>query len=143
LDDFANALLSAARIIRASCPTQTASTAPARLAVMQQRIEAMTKAVIALEAPLEKLYDLLGDEQKTRLNALAEDERKASAASGATEAPAQRCDAARLKNCSAPAPGPSTFWAMNASRRKTRSHRPTALVPWTKGWLTCSKRSIG
>ncbi len=95
LDDFANALLSAAQIIRASCRTQTASTAPARLAVMQQRIEAMTRAVITLEAPLQKLYDLLGDEQKTRLNALSEDQRKATAASGATEAPAPRCDAAQ------------------------------------------------
>jgi len=38
LDDLATALISAAETIRASCPTQTAFTAPDRLAVMQQRI---------------------------------------------------------------------------------------------------------
>src|SRR6266851_3875883 len=94
-DDLANALISAARMIRASCPTQTAFTAPERLAVMQQRIEAMIKAALALEQPLGKFYDLLDDEQEARLNASAEDRRKMSAASGATEAPAQGCGAAQ------------------------------------------------
>jgi hypothetical protein len=95
LDDLANALISAARMIRASCPTQTAFTAPERLAVMQQRIGAMSKAERALEQPLGKFYDLLDDEQEARLNALAEDRRKMSAANGATEAPAQDCGAAQ------------------------------------------------
>jgi LTXXQ motif family protein len=95
LDDLANALISAARMIRASCPTQTAFTAPERLAVMQQRIGAMIKAGLALEQPLGKFYDLLDDEQEARLNASAEDRRKMSAANGATEAPAQDCGAAQ------------------------------------------------
>jgi hypothetical protein len=95
LDDLANALISAARMIRASCPTQMAFTAPDRLAVMQQRIEAMIKAELALEQPLGKFYDLLDDEQEARLNALAEDRRKMSAENGATEAPAQDCGAAQ------------------------------------------------
>ena len=87
LDDLANALISAAQMIRASCPTQTAFTAPGRLAVMQQRIGAMIKAVSAVQQPLGKFYDLLDDEQEARLNAIAEDRRKTSAANGATEAP--------------------------------------------------------
>ena len=95
LDDLANALISAARMIRASCPTQTAFTAPERLAVMQQRIGAMIKAELALEQPLGKFYDLMDDEQEARLNASAEDRRKMSAANGATEAPAQDCGAAQ------------------------------------------------
>ena len=95
LDDLANALISAARMIRASCPTQTAFTAPERLAVMQQRIEAMIKAALAVEQPLGKFYDLLDDEQEAQLDASAEDRRKMSAANGATEAPAQDCGAAR------------------------------------------------
>jgi hypothetical protein len=95
LDDLATALISAARMIRASCPTQTAFTAPERLAVMQQRIGAMIKAGLALEQPLGKFYDLLDDEQEARLNASAEDRRKMSAANGATEAPAQDCGAAQ------------------------------------------------
>jgi hypothetical protein len=95
LDDLANALISAAQMIRASCPTQTAFTAPDRLALMQQRIGAMSKAALAVEQPLGKFYDLLDDEQEARLNAIAEDRRKMSAANGATEAPAQGCGAAQ------------------------------------------------
>ena len=95
LDDLANALISAARMIRASCPTQTAFTAPDRLAVMQQRIEAMIKAESAMQQPLGKFYDLLDDEQEARLNALGEDRRKMSPAKRATEAPAQGCGAAQ------------------------------------------------
>jgi hypothetical protein len=95
LDDLANALISAAQMIRASCPTQTAFTAPDRLAVMQQRIGAMIMAESAVQQPLGKFYDLLDDEQDARLNAIAEDRRKMSAANGATEAPAQGCGAAQ------------------------------------------------
>jgi LTXXQ motif family protein len=95
LDDLANTLMSAAQMIQASCPTQTAFTAPGRLAVMQQRIGAMIKAVSAVQPPLGKFYDLLEDEQEARLNALAEDRRRMSAANGATEAPAQACGAAQ------------------------------------------------
>jgi hypothetical protein len=95
LDELANALISAARMIRASCPTQTALTAPDRLAVMQQRIEAMIKAESAVQQPLGNFYDLLDDEQEARLNALAEDRRKMSTANRATEAPAQGCGAAQ------------------------------------------------
>ena len=93
LDDLANALISAARMIRASCPAQAAFTVPGRLAVMQQRIGAMMQAALAVQQPLGKFYDLLEDEQEARLNALAEDRRKMSAA--ATEAPAQQCGAAQ------------------------------------------------
>jgi hypothetical protein len=95
LDDLANALISAAQMIRSSCPTQTAFTAPDRLAVMQQRIGAMIKAELAVQQPLGKFYDLLDDEQEARLNAIAEDRRKMSATNGATEAPAQGCGAAQ------------------------------------------------
>ena len=95
VDDLANALSSAAQMIRASCPAQVAFTAPDRLAVMQQRIGTMIKAELALEQPLAKFYDLLDDEQEARLNALAEDRRKMSAANGAAEAPAEGCAAAQ------------------------------------------------
>ena len=94
LDDLANALSSAAQMIRGACPAQTAFTAPDRLALMQQRIGAMSKAALAVEQPLGKFYDLLDDDQEARLNAIAEDRRKMSAANGTTEAPAQGCGAA-------------------------------------------------
>src|SRR3984893_9876750 len=96
LDDLANALISAAQMVRASCPTQTAFTAPDRLALMQQRIGTMMMAELAVQQPLGKFYDLLDDEQEARLNALAEDRRKMSAANRAPEAPAQGCGAAQL-----------------------------------------------
>ena len=95
LDDLANAWIMAAHMIRASCLTQTAFTAPNRLAIMHQRIGAMIGAVLAVRQPLGKFHDLLEDEQEAQLNALAEDRRKTSAAYGATEAPAQGCGAAQ------------------------------------------------
>jgi hypothetical protein len=62
---------------------------------MQQRIGAMMQAALAVQPPLVKFYDLLEDEQEARLNALAEDRRRMSAANGATETPAQQCGAAQ------------------------------------------------
>ena len=93
LNDLANALSSAVQIIRASCPAQAAFTAPDRLSVMQQRIGTMIRAELILEQPLGKFYDLLDDEQEARLNALADVRRRMSAASAATEAPAESCGA--------------------------------------------------
>jgi hypothetical protein len=92
LDELANASIQAAQTIRSACPTQVASTAPGRLAAMQQRVEAMISAVALVRPPLEKSYGLLDDEQKTRLNALAEDQRKASASKASL---AQNCAAAQ------------------------------------------------
>lgn len=93
LDRLADASRSAAHIIQASCPTQPAPTAPARLAVMQQRLAAILNAVISLEAPMQELYDLLNDDQRAKLDALAGDKLKMAAANGAVAAPAQACDA--------------------------------------------------
>jgi hypothetical protein len=95
LDDLASALTSAARMIRASCPTRAALVAPDRLAVMQQRIGVMIKAEQAVQQPLGKFYDLLDDEQEARLNAIADDRRQSSAANGTTEAPSRGCGPAQ------------------------------------------------
>jgi hypothetical protein len=95
LDELGNASITAAQTIRAACPAQVVLTAPNRLAAMQQRIEAMVAAVATVKPPLEKFYGLLDDEQKTRLNALAEDQRKASAASDNSAPLANNCAAAQ------------------------------------------------
>jgi hypothetical protein len=71
LDDLANASVKAAQDIKASCPSEVALTAPRRIALMQQRIEAMVAAVALVQPPLDKFYGLLNDEQKARFNALA------------------------------------------------------------------------
>jgi hypothetical protein len=95
LDDLANASVSAAQRIREACPTQMILTAPGRLASMQQRIEAMIAAVATVQPPLEKFYSLLNDEQKAQLNALAEDQRRISAAKKAKGLIAQGCGVAQ------------------------------------------------
>jgi hypothetical protein len=92
LDELGNASIQAAQTIRYACPTQVASTAPGRLAAMQQRVEAMISAVALMRPPLEKFYGLLDDEQKARFNALAEDQRKAYASRASV---AQYCAAAQ------------------------------------------------
>jgi hypothetical protein len=93
LDELANASVKAAQDIKAACPTQISLTAPSRLAAMQQRIEAMIAAVGTVEPPLQKFYDSLSDEQKARLNALGQDQRKGETANAASPA-AQGCGVA-------------------------------------------------
>jgi LTXXQ motif family protein len=103
LDDLANASVKAAQDIKAACPTQLAVTAPARLAAMQQRIEAMIAGVGTVQPPLQKFYDTLTDEQKARLNALGQDQQKdqpknqqsVAATPNAGGSPGQSCGAAQ------------------------------------------------
>ncbi len=97
LDDLANASVKAAQDIRAACPTKIPVTAPARLAAMQQRIEAMLSAVDTVQPALQKFYGLLNDEQKARLNALVADQHRAQAA--------QRAGRSLTETCGAPQPG--------------------------------------
>jgi LTXXQ motif family protein len=78
LDDLANASVTSAQKIKAACPTSIALTASGRLASMQQRIEAMISGVATVQAPLDKFYGLLNDEQKARLNAVAEQQERKS-----------------------------------------------------------------
>src|SRR5258708_12441283 len=68
-DELASAWTSAGDTIRASCPTQAATTALERFAAMQSRVNAMLSAVAAVQPPFQKFYDLLSDEQNARLNA--------------------------------------------------------------------------
>ena len=100
LDDLANASVKAAQGIKAACPTELSLTAPARLAAMQQRIEAMIAAVGTVQPPLENFYGLLNDEQKARLNALGQDQRRKSA---------QKTDGSLAQSCGA-TPAGVTDW---------------------------------
>jgi hypothetical protein len=90
LDDLANASVKAAQSIKTACPTQIALTAPGRLESMQARIEAMIAAQGIVQPPLESFYGLLSDEQKLRLNALGQDQRKPTAQNSGAPA-AQSC----------------------------------------------------
>lgn len=79
LDELASAWSSARDTIRAACPAQAPSTATERLGLMRERIEAMIKAIDAAAPPLAKFTSLLDDDQKARLNALANERRAALA----------------------------------------------------------------
>jgi len=92
LDALGNASIDAAALIRTSCPTQAAATAPGRLAAMQLRVEAMQKAVDLVQPALDKFYGSLVDEQKARFNALADDQRRATASNNANPS-VQTCSA--------------------------------------------------
>jgi LTXXQ motif family protein len=63
---------------------------------MQQRIEAMIAAVAIVQPALDRFYSLLNDEQKVRLNALAEDQRRRSSARNRDRSLAQGCDVAQV-----------------------------------------------
>jgi hypothetical protein len=95
LDDLANASVTAAQKIKAACPTSIALTASGRLASMQQRIEAMIAGVATVQPPLEKFYGLLNDEQKARLNAVAEDQERKTERRRGSRSLARPCDVAQ------------------------------------------------
>ncbi|MDB5581925.1 MAG: hypothetical protein JWR80_7101 [Bradyrhizobium sp.] len=95
LDDLTRASVTAAQDIKAACPTKISLTAPSRLASMQQRIEAMIAAVATVQPSLDKFYGLLNDEQKARLNALGEDQRRRITARSRNRSLAQSCDVAQ------------------------------------------------
>ena len=93
LDEFATAWLAARDTIRASCPTQAPATAPERLGVMQSRLEAMIKGSDAVASPLAKFVDLLDDNQKSKLDALAKERHAALASIQRKDAQASACEA--------------------------------------------------
>ena len=97
LDDLANASVKAAETIRTACPTEVALTAPGRLALMQQRIDAMISAVDTIQPALRRFNDLLNDEQKTRLNALSNDQRGERTATNSNDGFAGTCDAGQAQ----------------------------------------------
>ena len=51
----------------ATCPREAATTAPARLKAMQQRLEAMKAAMARVRNPFETFWETLDDDQKAQL----------------------------------------------------------------------------
>jgi len=76
LDELGNASVKAAQTIRAACPATLPLTAPARLAAMEQRIEAMKSAIGIIQPAMEKFYGLLNDDQKAKLIAMSPREKQ-------------------------------------------------------------------
>lgn len=79
LDELASAWANARDTIRAACPAQAPATAAERLGLMRARLEAMIKAIDAVAPPLAKFTGALDDDQKARLNAIANERRAALA----------------------------------------------------------------
>jgi hypothetical protein len=71
-NEFADAAIRAARTIKDACPIDVVFTPTARLETMQKRLEGMVQAVAGIGPPLDRLYGLLTDEQKARLDAVNE-----------------------------------------------------------------------
>ncbi len=60
----------AANLLKSDCPTYRALTAVGRLEAMEQRLDAMLRAVKTVQAALDEFYASLSDEQKERFNRL-------------------------------------------------------------------------
>jgi hypothetical protein len=71
LKELQDATSEAANLLRSDCPTDRALTPVGRLQAMEQRLDAMLRAVQAVEPALQKFYASLGDEQKERFNRLS------------------------------------------------------------------------
>ncbi|QIO37041.1 Spy/CpxP family protein refolding chaperone [Bradyrhizobium sp. 1(2017)] len=97
LDDLASAWNAARDTIRAACPAQVPAAASERLGLMRERLEAMIKATDEVAQPLSKFVGLLSDDQKARLNALANERRAALAAVQRKDAPKDAQAAAACK----------------------------------------------
>ena len=107
LDEFANATIKAAQAIKEACPTNIAVTPTGRLEVMQKRIEGMAHGVDIVGPPLDRFYNTLSDEQKARLNAANEQERRSrgSLASCGAVSNATRWPGEQIEKAVRPDPG--------------------------------------
>ncbi len=71
LNDLKDAETKAGDILRAACPSQVPLTPVARFAAIEQRLTATQQAIDLIRSPLARLYELLGDAQKAKFDAIA------------------------------------------------------------------------
>jgi LTXXQ motif family protein len=71
LKELQDATSEAVNLLTSDCPTYRALTPVGRLQAMEQRLDAMLRAVQTVQPALEKFYGSLGDEQKERFNRLS------------------------------------------------------------------------
>ena len=71
LKELEDATAEAVSLLKSECPTYRPLTAVGRLAAMEQRLDAMLRAVQTVRPALEKFYSPLSDEQKERFNRLS------------------------------------------------------------------------
>lgn len=68
LDELQAASTKAAESVAAACPSEFPASAPARLELMEKRMEAMLTAIKTVRPAFDAFYGTLTDEQKARLN---------------------------------------------------------------------------
>jgi hypothetical protein len=71
LKELQNATAEAANLLNSECPTYRALSVVGRLQAMEQRLDAMRRAVETVQPALERFYGSLSDEQKERFNRLS------------------------------------------------------------------------
>src|SRR5215467_99122 len=71
LKELQDATSEAVNLLNSDCPTYEALTPVGRQQAMEQRLDAMLRAVQTVQPALEKFYGSLGDEQKERFNRLS------------------------------------------------------------------------
>ena len=71
LEDLKAAVAQASGILKGACPSEAPLTPVARLDAMQHRLQAMEQANVVIKAPFVRLFGLLSEQQKRRLEAVA------------------------------------------------------------------------
>ena len=70
LKDLRDAMSKSVNLLKSECPTDRALTPVGRVEAMEQRLDAMSRAVQTLQPALERFYGALTNEQKARFNRL-------------------------------------------------------------------------
>ena len=70
LKELSDAMSDASSVLKSDCPTYRPLTPIGRLEAMEQRLNAMSRAVTTVQPALERFYGTLSDEQKERFNRL-------------------------------------------------------------------------
>jgi len=70
LKDLSDAMSEASNVLKSDCPSYRPLTPIGRLEAMEQRLNAMSRAVTTVQPALERFYGTLSDEQKERFNRL-------------------------------------------------------------------------
>ncbi|HWK97964.1 MAG TPA: Spy/CpxP family protein refolding chaperone [Pseudolabrys sp.] len=71
LDDLQAASAKAAEAVAAACPREIPASVPARLELMEKRMDAMLTAIKTVRPAFDVFYATLSEEQKARLNSSA------------------------------------------------------------------------
>jgi hypothetical protein len=131
LDEFANATIEAAQAIKEACPTNIVFTPTGRLEAMQRRIEGWRAGS---SPPLDRFYNTLTDEQKARLIAANEQERRdrgslanCGAVSNATRWPGEQIEKAVRPDPAQQAKLDALKSAMDKAADDLRNACPSAL----------------